>query len=48
MINFIKSYNKPGVSKQVSFTSTGETNDVHIYAYKVENGQIVALNEIKY
>jgi branched-chain amino acid transport system substrate-binding protein len=48
MINYIKSYNKPGVSKQVSFTSTGETKDVHIYAYKVENGQIVALNEIKY
>jgi hypothetical protein len=32
----------------VSFTSTGETKDIHIYAYEVKNGQIVPLNEIKY
>jgi branched-chain amino acid transport system substrate-binding protein len=48
MINYIKSYDKQGVSKEVSFTDTGETKDIHIYAYKVENGEIVALNEIKY
>jgi branched-chain amino acid transport system substrate-binding protein len=48
MLNYIKNYNGKGISKQVSFTSTGETKDIHIYAYKVQNGQIVPLKEIKY
>jgi branched-chain amino acid transport system substrate-binding protein len=48
MLNYVKSYNAKGISKQVSFTSTGETKDIHIYAYEVKNGQIVPLNEIKY
>jgi branched-chain amino acid transport system substrate-binding protein len=48
MLNYVKSYNAKGISKQVSFTSTGETKDIHIYAYKVANGQIVPVKEIKY
>jgi branched-chain amino acid transport system substrate-binding protein len=48
MLNYIKSYNAKGISKQVSFTSTGETKDIHVYAYKVANGQIVPVKEIKY
>jgi branched-chain amino acid transport system substrate-binding protein len=48
MLDYVKSYNAKGISKQVSFTSTGETKDIHIYAYEVKNGQIVPLNEIKY
>jgi branched-chain amino acid transport system substrate-binding protein len=48
MLNYVKNYNGKGISKQVSFTSTGETKDIHIYAYKVKNGQIVPLKEIQY
>jgi branched-chain amino acid transport system substrate-binding protein len=48
MLKYIQSYNAKGISKQVSFTSTGETKDVHIYAYKVANGQIVPVKEIHY
>lgn len=48
MLTYVKNYNGKGISKQVSFTSAGETKDIHIYAYKVENGTIVALKEIKY
>jgi branched-chain amino acid transport system substrate-binding protein len=48
MLDFIKNYDEQGISKEVSFTDTGETKDIHIYAYEVKNGEITALNEIKY
>jgi branched-chain amino acid transport system substrate-binding protein len=47
MLNFINEYDEPGITKQLKFDETGEPADVHVYAYKVENGEIVPESEIK-
>ena len=47
MLTFINEYDKPGVTKQLKFDETGEPSDVHVYAYKVEGGEIVSDTEIK-
>jgi branched-chain amino acid transport system substrate-binding protein len=47
MTSFIASYNQPGVTKQVKFDAKGEPADVHVWAYKVTGGKIVADQEIK-
>ncbi len=47
MLKFVNDYDEPGITKQLNFDETGEPSDVHIYAYKVENGEIVPVEEIK-
>jgi len=47
MIDFVKAYDKKGVTKQLKFDAKGEPSEVHVYAYKVENGKFVTVGEIK-
>jgi branched-chain amino acid transport system substrate-binding protein len=47
MLAFVNDYDEAGVTKQLSFDETGEPSDVHVYAYKVEGGEIVSDQEIK-
>jgi branched-chain amino acid transport system substrate-binding protein len=35
------------VTKQLKFDAKGEVTDVKVFAYKVENGKIVSVGEIK-
>ena len=46
MLDFVNSYDKPGITKQLKFDETGEPADVHVYAYKVDGGKIVPESEI--
>jgi branched-chain amino acid transport system substrate-binding protein len=47
MVDFVKSYDKKGVTKQLKFDAKGESSDVTVYAYKVEGGKIVTVGVIK-
>jgi len=47
MVDFVKSYDKKGVTKQLKFDAKGEPSEIHVYAYKVENGKFVTVGEIK-
>jgi branched-chain amino acid transport system substrate-binding protein len=47
MLDFVKAYDKKGVTKQVKFDAKGEPVDLHVYAYKVVSGKIVTVGEIK-
>lgn len=47
MVDFVKAYDKKGVTKQLKFDAKGESSAVLVYAYKVEGGKIVSLGEIK-
>lgn len=47
LLSFVASYKGQGVTKMISFDSKGEVSNVTVWAYKVENGQIVADQEIK-
>jgi branched-chain amino acid transport system substrate-binding protein len=47
MVDFVKSYDKKGVTKQLKFDAKGESADIKVFAYKVENGKIVSVGEIK-
>ena len=47
MVDFVKSYDKKGVTKQLKFDAKGEPAELHVYAYKVENGQFVTVGEFK-
>lgn len=47
MLAFIKSYNKQGLTKMISFDDKGEVADKGVWAYKVSGGKIVADQEIK-
>lgn len=46
MLAFINDYDEAGVTKQLKFDETGEPADVHVYAYKVQGGEIVSEGEI--
>jgi branched-chain amino acid transport system substrate-binding protein len=46
MLTWVNEYDEDGITKHISFDETGEVEDVHIYAYKVENGEIVPDQEI--
>ncbi|QIK76282.1 branched-chain amino acid ABC transporter substrate-binding protein [Nocardioides piscis] len=46
MLAFVNDYDEAGVTKQLSFDEAGEPADVHVYAYKVEGGEIVSDTEI--
>jgi len=47
MVDFVKSYDKPGVTKQLKFDDKGEPSQVTVWAYKVSGGKIVPDQEIK-
>jgi branched-chain amino acid transport system substrate-binding protein len=47
MLAFINEYDEAGITKQLTFDETGEPADVHVYAYKVEGGEIVSDTEIE-
>ncbi len=47
MLAFVNDYDSPGVTKQLSFDENGEPSEVKVYAYKVENGEIVSDQEIE-
>jgi branched-chain amino acid transport system substrate-binding protein len=47
MLAFVNDYDEPGITKQLTFDETGEPADVHVYAYKVEGGEIVSDQEIE-
>ncbi|SHM38281.1 amino acid/amide ABC transporter substrate-binding protein, HAAT family [Cryptosporangium aurantiacum] len=47
MLEFVKAYDKQGITKQVKFDAKGEVADKGVWAYKFEGGKIVALKEIK-
>jgi branched-chain amino acid transport system substrate-binding protein len=47
MLDWVNNYDEPGVTKQVSFDDKGEVADIHVYAYKVEGGEIVSDSEIE-
>jgi branched-chain amino acid transport system substrate-binding protein len=47
MVDFVKSYDKKGVTKQLKFDAKGESAEIKVFAYKVENGKIVSAGEIK-
>jgi branched-chain amino acid transport system substrate-binding protein len=47
MVDFVKAYDQPGVTKQLKFDDKGEVTDVKVFAYKVEGGKIVSAGEIK-
>lgn len=47
MLEFVNNYDKQGITKKLGFDENGEPKEVHVYAYKVENGAIVSDSEIK-
>ncbi|MGL5858452.1 MAG: branched-chain amino acid ABC transporter substrate-binding protein [Angustibacter sp.] len=47
IIEFVRTYDKPGATKQLKFTEKGEPTEVIVWAYKVEGGKIVPDQEIK-
>ena len=47
MLEFINGYDEAGITKQLKFDDKGEPTDVHVYAYKVEGGEIAYDQEIK-
>jgi len=47
MVDWVKNYNQPGVTKQLKFDAKGESSDIKVFAYKVEGGKIVSVGEIK-
>jgi branched-chain amino acid transport system substrate-binding protein len=46
MLEYIDSYDQPGVTKQVVFDDKGEPAQVSVWAYTVQDGQIVADQEV--
>lgn len=47
MVEFVKSYDKPGVTKQLKFDDHGEPSAVTVWAYKLEGGKFLSGEEIK-
>jgi len=47
MVEFVASYDKPGVTKQLKFDDHGEPSAVSVWAYKVEGGKFLSGEEIK-
>ena len=47
LLDWVGSYDEPGITKQLKFTPEGEVETVVIYAYKVQDGKIVPDTEIK-
>jgi len=47
MVDFVKAYDKKGVTKQLKFDAKGESSAIIVYVYKVEGGKFVSLGAIK-
>jgi branched-chain amino acid transport system substrate-binding protein len=47
MLDFVTNFDGPGVTKHIAWTANGESKDIHVYAYKVENGEIVYQSKIQ-
>lgn len=47
MLEFVNGYDEKGITKQLKFDDKGEPTDVHVYAYKVKDGEIAYDQEIK-
>lgn len=47
MLEFVNGYDEQGLTKQLKFDDKGEPADVHVYAYTVKDGAIVAEGEIE-
>ncbi|GGO86975.1 branched chain amino acid ABC transporter substrate-binding protein [Nocardioides phosphati] len=47
LLDYVNSYDKPGVTKQIKFTKTGEVTTQTIYAYTVKDGKIQPGTPIK-
>lgn len=47
LLEWINDYSGEGITKQVSFDESGEVENISVWAYKVENGEIVADQEIE-
>ena len=47
LLTWVNDYDEQGVTKQLKFDETGEPADVHVYAYKVDGGEIVSDQEIE-
>ncbi|MGL4173369.1 MAG: branched-chain amino acid ABC transporter substrate-binding protein [Actinomycetota bacterium] len=45
--SFIQSYDRPGLTKQLNFTSSGRPKNSAIWAYKVLNGKFVPDQEVR-
>ncbi len=46
LLEWINDYDGAGITKDISFDESGEPENVSVWAYKVENGEIVADQEI--
>ncbi|MGY1618464.1 branched-chain amino acid ABC transporter substrate-binding protein [Geodermatophilus sp. SYSU D00691] len=46
MLEFVNGYSGEGITKNVSFGDNGEVEEIAVWAYKVEGGEIVADQEI--
>ena len=47
LLEWVNTYDKPGITKQLKFDETGEVAEVVIYAYTVKGGKIVEGTPIK-
>ena len=47
MNDFVTNYDEDGITKHISFDENGESNEIPMWAYKVENGEIVKVQELK-
>jgi branched-chain amino acid transport system substrate-binding protein len=47
MLDFVTNYTGTGITKDIGWTANGESKDIHVYAYKVVNGEIVYESQIK-
>jgi branched-chain amino acid transport system substrate-binding protein len=48
MLTFVNEYDAPGITKHIKFDENGdvEVENVAIWAYKIENGELVPEQEI--
>jgi len=46
MNKWVSDYDADGISKHISFDDKGESEEIPIWSYKVENGQYVALEQL--
>jgi branched-chain amino acid transport system substrate-binding protein len=47
LLKWVNDYNGDGITKKITFDDKGEVENITVWAYKVENGEIVADQEIE-
>ena len=47
LLEWVNDYDGDGITKTVKFDETGEVENISVWAYKVEGGEIVADQEIE-